>query len=231
MAQWTNFYENDDFQPEIVVGMWDRWLSELGYGPTQAERVLVHTPMMEVAHERRFVFSETEQNMSDFEVEHPRRIEETIAHLQSHFTKHPADEQDDSILHQSSALIGLAPFPLESTFLASFPGPSQRSTTATPPYPQLLELITPTQTPQDEYSTSGRQVEMPLAVDDSDVPGNTATEQCLEHIRTIRKQYHKGSSKRPRQMKPARTRRNIHICPADASEELDVIPQPKRTRK
>lgn len=44
-----------------------------------SRKVLVHTPLMEVAHERHFVVGEMKQSINDFELEHLRRIGQTIA--------------------------------------------------------------------------------------------------------------------------------------------------------
>ncbi|KAJ9662590.1 hypothetical protein H2198_001262 [Neophaeococcomyces mojaviensis] len=109
MVQWYNFYGHDDVEPEIKVGLYDRWLSLLRSGPTQVERVLVHTPMMDLAHERRFVVSETKQSMSHFEVEHSQRVEMTINHLEAYFANNPSDQLEDSILREPQAPTGLAP--------------------------------------------------------------------------------------------------------------------------
>ncbi|KAJ9653110.1 hypothetical protein H2198_007685 [Neophaeococcomyces mojaviensis] len=84
MAQWYHFYHNED-DAEIKVGVYDRWLRQVGYGPTQAERYLVHTEMMDLAHERRFVVAECGLDMSDFEQQHSQRVGKAISHLEKHF--------------------------------------------------------------------------------------------------------------------------------------------------
>lgn len=231
MAQWSNFYEEGEFEPELVVGMHDRWLSQLASGPTQAERVLFHTPMMEVAHERRFVVNEIKQNMSDFEVEHTRRMGLTIAHLESHFAKHRAAEPEDSILHQSKVLIGLALFPAEPTFVDAFLGTNRSLDTSMPPFKQVLELLSSRSVPQEEPATTEVQFGMPLTVDDSENVSDAVYEDCLEMIRTVSKQSRKGPGKKPRQIKAVRIRRDIALCRGDESDESDGKPVPKRARR
>ncbi|KAK5943331.1 hypothetical protein PMZ80_004338 [Knufia obscura] len=230
MAQWSNFYDQDDFEPEIVVGMYDRWLSRLGFGPTQAERVLVHTPVMEVAHERRFAVSETKQSMSDFEVEHSRRMEETIAHLESHFAKHPTNESEDSKIRQSRDLIGLAPLAEGSTYLEFLPAMNHAMDEPIPPFEQALDLLSHKSVPQKEPATCELQFGMPMTVDDNEDVGDRFHEDCLETIRAVSKQSRQIFMKRPRQMKAVRIRKRITFCYLDDSDECGVKPLSKKQR-
>lgn len=93
MAQWYHFYHEEE-DAEIKVGLYDQWLCRLDFGPTQAERFLVHTEMMEMAHERRFVVAQGCADMSGFEMEHSLRITTTIEHLERIFINRPYDGCD-----------------------------------------------------------------------------------------------------------------------------------------
>lgn len=121
MVQWTTFYENGACSAEILVGIHDRWISQLPYGPTQAERVLHHTAMMDLAHERRFVVCESRHPLPDFETEHLQRLEYYLNRLQTHFDDNRVHRPDDSTVGDDHALIGLVPFPKDHEFLKVFP--------------------------------------------------------------------------------------------------------------
>lgn len=104
----ANIGFSEDYQAEIQVGPYAQWLRQLDSGPTQAERVLVHTEMMEHADERRFAVCQAGFDMSRFELDHSRRIELAIDHLQSYFFANPSYEADSAEDHDHKALIGLA---------------------------------------------------------------------------------------------------------------------------
>ena len=98
---WQTFYAARETPGNYVYGMYDLYLSQLETGPTQAERVLYHTPMMDSAHERRFVISETESSMPDFEQDHSRRIgsytsllETRINDTSNHFARIYPESED-----------------------------------------------------------------------------------------------------------------------------------------
>ncbi|KAJ9651388.1 hypothetical protein H2198_009332 [Neophaeococcomyces mojaviensis] len=226
MAHWYNFYGHDDFEPEIKVGLYDRWLSLLRSGPTQAERVLVHTPMMDLAHERRFVVSETKQSMSHFEVEHSQRVEMTINHLEACFANNSSDQLGDSVLREPKAPTGLAPMPPGSTFREIFPCVDRFLDTTMPPIEQVLELLS--RIPVSEPSPADLQNETSLAVDDRENASDTLYEQWAETLREINKQSHGRPCKRPRQMRVVRVRKDIlshHV------EKSHAKPQPKPARR
>ena len=166
MAQWYHFYEHDKVEPEIQVGLCHRWLSQHGCGPTQAERVFVHTQMMEVAHERRFVVSETKQCMSHFATEHSQRVEMTIAHLEAHFANNPSNELEDCSPHEHEALIGLAPLPLESRLVETFPSANRVLDTTMPSLEQALESLSHIQV--SKPSTADSQLGTSLTADESE---------------------------------------------------------------
>lgn len=231
MAQWSSFYPQDDFQPEVVVGMYDRWLSQLGFGPTQAERALVHTPMMDLAHERRFVVSEMEQSMTDFEVEHRRGIGQYIDHLQTHFSNNPADESEDSLLRQPRALIDLSPLPAESKFLGPFPHTNPPLDTVVPPLEQVLELLSSTSVPQVQPTTTEMPPESPLTADDGENISDISVELRIEEIKIFSKQSRQLTPKRPRQQKAVRLRKDTARYHWDESDESDANPQLKRARR
>lgn len=213
MAQWYYFYEHDEFESEIQVGLYDRWLSQLGCGPTQAERLFVHTPMMEVAHERRFVVSETKQHMSHFEIEHSERMERTISHLVAYFANNPSNELEDSGLHEHKALIGLASMPLESRFIKIFPCANRVLDTTMPSIEQALEWLShlPVSTP----STAGSQCGMSFTAEDSGNISDTLHEQLMQTRRKINKQTRRRSCKRPRQWRDVRIRKDILLSRAN----------------
>jgi len=229
MTHWRTFDEKDEFEPDIVVGMYDRWLSQLGHGPTQAERVLVHTPMMEVAHERRFVAAETKCSLSDFKFEHTLRIEQTIDLLQSHFAKYRAIDADCATAHQPTALIGLAPLPTESVFHRSFLGANRLLDTATPPIEQVLEDLSSGRPVEQGLSTASQQFGMDLAVEDCDDISDGNYEQSIEEVRIVSKQLRQISNKRPRQRKPIRIHKDVATFHGDESDG-DSRPLAKRAR-
>ena len=205
MAQWHHFYEHDKFEPEIQVGLYDRWLSQLRCGPTQAERVFVHTPMMEVAHERRFVVSETQQHMSHFETEHSQRVELTVSHLEAYFANNPFNELEDSSPHEHKALIGLAPMPLESRFIETFPSANRLLDMTMPSIEQALESLShiPVPKPSPADSQFGTSF---IASDREDI-SDVLHKQQMETMGEISKQIRRRSCKGPRQMKDVRTLR------------------------
>jgi len=231
MAQWSSFYPRDDFQPEIVVGMYDRWLSQLGSGPTQAERALVHTPMMDLAHERRFAISEMEQSMTDFELEHRRCIGQYIDHLQMHFSNHPADKSEDSVLRQPRALIELDPLPAESKLLDPFPDTNPSLDTVVPPLEQVLELLLSTSVPQVQSTIIEMPPKSPLSADESGTISDRSVKFCIEEIKTLSKQSRRLIPKGPRQQKVIQLRKKAARSHRNESDESDADPQLKRARR
>ena len=209
MAQWYHFYEHEKCEPEIQVGLYDRWLSQLGCGTTQAERPLVHTQVMEVAHERRFAVSETKQRMSHFEIEHAQRGEITIAHLEARFANKPSNELEDSKPYEHKALIGLAPIPPESRLVETFPSADRVPGTTMPSLQQALESLSHMQV--SKPATADSQLETPLTVDDTENSSDALAEQGMETIREISQQACRRSYKRPRQRRDVRIRKNTSL--------------------
>jgi len=231
MAQWNSFLPQDGYQPEIVVGMYDRWLSQLEFGPTQAERALVHTPMMDLAHERRFVVSEMEQSMSDFETNHRRQIGQTIEHLQSHFSNHPADELEDSVAYRPRALIGLAPLSAELKSLDSFRPTNLPSDAVVPPLEQVLQSLSPTSVPQAQPIYTEMHLEPSLTADESETTSDRSVEARIEEIKSFSKQYRQLTPKRPRQQKALRFRKDVPRRHRSKSDSSDTKPHCKRARR
>ena len=221
MAQWYHFYEHDKFMPQIHVGLYDRWLSQLGCGPTQAERAFVHTSMMEVAHERRFVVSETKQRMSHFEIEHSQQVEATISHLEAHFANNPSNELEDSSPHEHKALIGLAPMPLESRFIETFPSANRLLDTTMLTIEHVLESLS--HIPVSKPSTADSQLGTSLTADDSENSGGALYEQGMETIREISQQTRRRLYKRPRQRRDVRIRKSI-LLPARTGPRRNLSP-------
>lgn len=114
-SQQTNNDDSEDYEAEIQVGLYDQWLRQLDFGPTQADRVLVHTNMMESAHERRFAACQASIDFSHFEADHSRRIKQAVDHLQTRINDHTTRELDDSEEHDDEGLIGLSQSPSKST--------------------------------------------------------------------------------------------------------------------
>lgn len=116
MAHWYNIYHSENYEAEIQVGPYDLWLQQLEFGPTQADRVLIHTDMMEQAHERRFAVCQSSTDMSRFESDHSHRISRVIDHLHAHFTGHPSSEKAETTDYRDEVLIGLTKFPSQGSF-------------------------------------------------------------------------------------------------------------------
>lgn len=108
MSQWVPFTHPDDFDPEILVGMYDRWLRPLPYGPTQAERMLYHTDMMELAHERRFALSQIKKDISNFEADHCWRLQDALDKLSHYYIQHRCNRHESRRVQDHPSLIGLA---------------------------------------------------------------------------------------------------------------------------
>lgn len=213
MAQWYQFVNPDDFEPEIRVGLYDRWLSLLGFGPTQAERVLVHTPMMDLAHERRFAMTESGQDMSDFESKHSRHIAFALDQLHPYLP--PKDTPGINIAQSDNddALIGLAPIPSMSVFRDSFPLPGKHTGVLAQGIPQALCMM--------EKSLAGetfdQDVQHPeictpppeesIIVDESPGAEEALQEEVLEALRQVNKKSRRPSFQRPRKFGLIRARR------------------------
>lgn len=215
MAQWYQFVDPDDFQPEIRVGLYDRWLSLLGFGPTQAERVLVHTPMMDLAHERRFAVSESGQDMSGFESKHSRHIAFTLDQLHPYLPKDDMSRISITVSDNDSALIGLTPIPSMSTFRDSFPLLGKHMGSLDEGLEQALCLM--------EKSSAGKMVDQSaqqleictppsedsITVDEFPGAPDTLQEEVLEALRQVNKKSRRPSFQRPRKIGLIRARRPL----------------------
>lgn len=231
MAQWYNFVEPDDFQPELRVGLYDRWLMQTGFGPTQAERMLVHTPMMDLAHERRFVVSETGQDNSDFETTHSQHIDFALDRLHQFFKTHEDHDVDNRTAHDDAALIGLAPFPAESTFMETFPLPNKHQVLGALCLKQELcalascssRLKSDDQTlPADPRTRSADNL---ITVDDT--PSDDALEEWLQAVQKASNMPRRHSFKRPRKFGLIRARKPIRVHPGESHGGKDP---PKHSR-
>jgi len=167
--------------------------------------------MMEDAHERRFVVSETQQHMSHFETELSQRVELTIGHLEAHFAKNSLNELEDFNPYKPKALIGLAPMSLESRFIETFSSVNRLIDTAMPQTEQTLESLS--HIPVSKPSTADSQFGMSLTADDSENISDALYEQWMETMREIGKQTRRRSCKRPRQSRDARIRKDIFDLP------------------
>ncbi|KAK5080085.1 hypothetical protein LTR05_008796 [Lithohypha guttulata] len=108
MAQWSVFFEQENVALVFVVGLTEQRLSCLSRGPTQAERVLIHTGMLTLAHERRLVVSQTGRDISRFEDQHITDVRRTLGWLQGFFDQHATTEAAIHANPIDEALIGLA---------------------------------------------------------------------------------------------------------------------------
>ncbi|KAK5069104.1 hypothetical protein LTR51_008816, partial [Lithohypha guttulata] len=108
MAQWSVFFEQENVALVFVVGLTEQRLSRLSRGPTQAERVLIHTGMLTLAHERRLVVSQTGRDISRFEDQHITDVRRTLGWLQGFFDQHATTEAAIHANPIDEALIGLS---------------------------------------------------------------------------------------------------------------------------
>ncbi|KAK6369234.1 hypothetical protein LTR64_007397 [Lithohypha guttulata] len=210
MAQWYTFVGSNEYDPEILVGMYDQWLSRLDFGPTQAERVLVHTPMMDLAHERRFVISETGQDFSNFEAEHCHCVQSTIERLQNFYSGYSSYNKDDTEFVADRDLVGLAPQRQEECY-------------TTPLAPQVSLKVNVDLAEQESHpsmswpatlqdstrqtSTAAREPDF-IAADETDIDDDMV-EQWLEAARRAGRHSRRTSHKQPRQFVPTKLRRSL----------------------
>lgn len=201
----TDIYDSEDYEAEIQVGLYDQWLRQLDFGPTQADRVLVHTDMMEHAHERRFAVSQASTDLSRFEADHSRRIKQAIDHLQSRFIAHASHEPDDSEDCNDEVLIGLRRYP-------SAPTQTDCTQFATHPTRRLTSLV------QSELSSMLQQttprgskrghltMDEVLVADLNERDYGTIQEEVYGELLAARKRLRGTPSKGSLQMKPIRYR-------------------------
>lgn len=116
MAHWYTVYHNEDYEAEIQVGLYNYWVQQLSFGPTQADRVFNHTPMTEAADERRFVVAQDGIDISGFEAEHSRRIGRALDRIQHRMIDHVSREASEIEEYIDEGLIGLTRFHPQPTF-------------------------------------------------------------------------------------------------------------------
>lgn len=106
---WTHYFRSPE-PPELLVGLYTQWVSILDFGPTQAERVLLHTDVMATAHERRFAICESGQSLTYSATEHCARMASFMDTLERQFKSDDSPsaplkievEEDDYLLGMSS---------------------------------------------------------------------------------------------------------------------------------
>lgn len=213
MAHWTNFCEMEKLPPELLVGIYDQWLSQLPSGPTQAERVLIHTDVMETAHERRFALSQCSWSMLDFQIDHCRRIEHYVDYLQAQVYANSGQEIGYQDCSHDPFLIGLA-----STAHKNI-SPEPLS------YPQHIEdldlddvheIFYPSLKQSSvEPSIVSETAEDAISVDEGDISGEPVNEIWTNVIQEVGK-LSRPSDNKPRQIRTVRFRQApIPVKPKD----------------
>lgn len=87
MSVWAHLVDRkDESYLEFLTGPFEHFVRFLPEGPTQAERALVHTPMLDLDHERRFVATQIEMDMSHFEADHCQRLQTHLHMMDSYFS-------------------------------------------------------------------------------------------------------------------------------------------------
>lgn len=201
----ANDHGSEDYEAEIQVGLYDQWLRQLDFGPTQADRVLVHTDMMEHAHERRFAVSQASIGLSRFEADHSRRIKQAIDHLQTRFAAHASCEPDDSEECRDEVLIGLARPPCAST-------QTDCTQFATHPTRRLTSLVQAElysmlqQTNPGSSKRAHPRTDDMLVADVNERDYCTVQEEVYEELMAARKRLRRTPSKGSLQMRPIRYR-------------------------
>lgn len=222
MAHWYNVYHNDDFEAEIQVGLYDQWLRQLGTGPTQADRVLIHTDMMDLAHERRFAVCEAGIDMSGFEANHSHRVKQAIDHLQSHFTAHASTEPDDSDDYLDAALIGLTQLPSRSTpndcsqFATCSGGPPAKSA-----HNEFYFMLCEAQ--QKEERVARGLAADALALDAEEEDYAAFQREIYGELLAARKRFRGKSPGSALQMKPIRYRREHRTTTKDSAKRTSYV--------
>lgn len=102
MSDWRPLMGEDEKDFEILVGLYDKWLRQIRYGPTPGECVLHHTPMMDLAHERRFAVGEAQLDISNFEHEHCSRISYAIDLVERRIRMEETASQSQTMLDTST---------------------------------------------------------------------------------------------------------------------------------
>lgn len=211
MIQWYTFLQPDNFDPEIRVGLYDQWLLQVGFGPTQAERVLVHTDMMSLAHERRFVVGQLEQSMADFAVHHSEYMARTIEILEGHLASSAKNTVASLSDRGEEDLIGLSTLsatinsmsnlfqPTLDIRLSDLTNTIGNSAMVEAPTEQMVNDKTATHI----YDTISVDEEADLDVDQ--------LKEWREDIRQASKASRSTSFRTPRQLAPKRIRRHEPI--------------------
>lgn len=166
----------------------------VGSGPSQAERVLDQSPMLEQAHERRFVVGELSLDIAGFEAEHSQRIRETLDRLQSHFDLHRISSECTSLVPADISLTDLVSGREPISFPSDFEIETNRVPMPTEPSLVKTEQCVP--------------------------PFNILPDEDVEHLfpsaDLIRAGHHArqqlAGSVGPRQRKPIRIRRGPICC-------------------
>jgi len=213
MAQWYQFYHHDD-DAEIKVGLYDRWLCRIEYGPTQAERALVHTEMMNLAHERRLVVAERDLDMSGFEREHSHRIGSAIDLLETHFNDRsldsfyePADVdiELDCVSHEPEKVRHVRNELLLGFDTLSVPDSHNKRYEYTPSLPQTLQRLSVLSTSkQRPMEVTGDVTEV-----DETSPGVFPSDAVRAALAIVSRKRRRDSGSHPRQLKEPRLRETL----------------------
>lgn len=84
MSDWSLFIEpNYEHCYELLVGPHEIWIRRIPRGLTQLDRAMIHTPMMDLAHERRVVIAQDQLDLSDYESNHCERIQQALSLLEN----------------------------------------------------------------------------------------------------------------------------------------------------
>lgn len=214
MALWYSVYHNEDYEAEIQVGPYDQWIRQLDFGPTQAERVLFHTAMMEHADERRFAVCQAGIDMSSFEADHSHRIKQALDHVQIRINTCTSQEVCDAGGHQDEALIGLMQSStgdrnIDCSQFAVHPGFAH----ATLVQHELSSMLDESQQRPVKRARTSFATIPAESTDEDDYAAFQA--QAYEELRASRKKARTLSSGAVLQLKPVRCRKGLALATKD----------------
>lgn len=210
MAQWYTFTHADTFSPELLVGMYDRWLKVLPYGPTQAERMLVHTPMLDLAHERRFVFSQMGSRLDSFEADHCRRLQYALDSLNRFYDQHGGDGHESRTTQDHVSLADLTSRHRDAgeyeSSLALDIKQHNEVATAEPEADVVLSSEQVDAAPIVEHSTPRNRLDDSISVDEDEE--TDVIETWIRNARQKCRAHSAQGSERPRQLAHLKVRKS-----------------------
>lgn len=219
MAHWYSVYHDEDYEAEIQVGLYEQWLQQLDIGPTQADRVLEHTPVMEIANERRFAVCQDGIDISSFEAEHTRRIKKALDHVQERLASHASRETCEAEGCLDEALIGLIHFPTQDM-------PKDCSQFAGCPHSPRIILVQHELDSMlhDARQNSRKRPRTSEEEEEEEVPAESSGEEdyvryqaeVYEGLVTARKKARASPTAGALQLRPIRCRRALHPTTKDS---------------